>query len=104
MYTNPDFATILPDFTEVPTLRKVVLFGSRARGDFDDRSDIDLAIQTMSDDIRDWDAVCQYFEEHTNTLLSLDLTWLQHAATNLAKRIADEGVVLYERSDEPKPH
>lgn len=73
-------------------IKKVILFGSRARGTNTERSDIDLAVS--GGDILNF-----YFdvEEETWTLLMFDVI-------NLDKKISDElqaeierdGVVLYE--------
>lgn len=40
-------------FTKVPTLRKVILYGSRARGDYRNGSDIDLTL--IGDDLTERD-------------------------------------------------
>ncbi len=73
-------------------IKKVILFGSRARGTNTERSDIDLAVS--GGDILNF-----YFdvEEETWTLLMFDVI-------NLDKKISDElkaeierdGIVLYE--------
>ena len=64
-------------------VEKVVLFGSRARGDFGRASDIDMFRLLV--------------EEETSTLLQYDVLDLnQNSNTELAEIIKNEGVTLYE--------
>ena len=72
---------------------KVILFGSRARGDFKTKSDIDLAC-TGGDSIGFILAV----EEETSTLLRFDIVNLDFSVQpRLRESIQKEGVVLYEK-------
>ena len=67
-------------------LVRVILFGSRARGDFTKVSDIDLAV-TGGNDI-----------EETSTLLCFDVVDLDKPVQKeLRQAIADEGIILYEK-------
>lgn len=73
-------------------VRKVILFGSRARGDNWERSDIDLAVS--GGDIGEFaDAV----DEKTWTLLMFDVVNLDRGiSAELQAEIDRDGVVLYE--------
>ena len=74
-------------------IRKVLLFGSRARGDFKERSDIDLAV-TGGDVIAFSFAV----DEETPTLLMFDVVNLDgNVQQELLDSIGKESVVLYEK-------
>ena len=74
-------------------MNKVVLFGSRARGDFHDRSDIDLAV-SGGDAGRFRLAV----EEETSTLLKFDVVEIEkNASCELLVEIEKDGLVLYEK-------
>ena len=69
------------------------MFGSRARGDFKDRSDIDLAV-TGGDVIAFSFAV----DEETPTLLMFDVVNLDGIVQQeLLDSIGKESVVLYEK-------
>lgn len=81
-----------------PDVRRVILFGSRARGDFNDRSDIDIAIEAPAAGARDWDELEGIVEE-TETLLDIDLVRLDGAPEALRYRIEREGEILYECRD-----
>ncbi|MBI2267769.1 MAG: nucleotidyltransferase domain-containing protein [Armatimonadetes bacterium] len=83
----------LRQFTHV---ERVILFGSRARGDYEERSDIDLAIDISRADSREWSAV-EEIAENARTLLKIDLVNLSRASSDLKHRILTEGITLYER-------
>ena len=74
-------------------IKTVILFGSRARGDFRRTSDIDLAVQGGN--------VCRFrldVEEETHTLLTFDVIDLcSDLSPELRKAISKDGVLLYEK-------
>lgn len=72
---------------------KVTVFGSRARGDYKERSDIDLAIEGGNTD----GFACDVQEE-TSTLLMFDVVDLSAPVQkNLLDSIEREGKLLYEK-------
>lgn len=74
-------------------VEQVILFGSRARGDYKERSDIDLAFigGFSSQFILDVD-------EKTSTLLQFDIIDLEKPVREeLRESIQREGIVLYEK-------
>lgn len=74
-------------------MEKVVLFGSRARGDHSRSSDIDLAVQG-----RDTARFSLDLDEETSTLLEYDVVDLgQSVQEELLSSIREEGKVLYEK-------
>ncbi len=81
-------------------IQRVVLFGSRARGDHHAASDIDLAVFPLPD-FNSRGLVSSEIDELA-TLLKIDLVFVEEQTDAvLLDRIKREGVVLYERS-EPK--
>ena len=44
----------------LPFVEAIYLFGSRARGDADDKSDIDLAILCPEASVEDWNNIAEY--------------------------------------------
>ena len=74
-------------------IKTVILFGSRARGDFCRTSDIDLAVQGGD--------VCRFrldVEEETHTLLTFDVIGVcSDLSAELWGAISKEGGLLYER-------
>lgn len=80
-------------FAEKYQLERVVLFGSRARGDYHRASDIDLAV---------WGSSIARFavdiDEKTSTLLKYDVVDMgQNISEKLRDSIQREGRVLYEK-------
>jgi predicted nucleotidyltransferase len=81
-----------------PAVERVWLFGSRARGDHFERSDIDLAIEAPELDRYDWLKLSLDFEEAAPTLLGVDVVRMEEAPEHLRAQILEEGVVVHERS------
>lgn len=81
------------DFARKYNVKKVILFGSRARGDFREKSDIDLAVQG-GDFIRFMLDV----DEETSTLLRFDIINLdEEIQSELRESIEKEGRIVYEK-------
>ncbi len=74
-------------------LRRVYLFGSRARGDARDDSDVDLAFVHESSPAA-WAEFVNAAQEQAPILLDLDLVDLSCAAPELRERIVREGRLL----------
>ena len=79
-----------------PSVKRVILFGSRARGDAHPRSDVDLAVEAPGASARDWLRLADMAED-ADTLLSIDMVRLEEAPEALRKRILVEGRTLHER-------
>ena len=74
-------------------IEKVILFGSRARGDNKERSDIDLAVSGGNVLDFSYDV-----EENARTLLMFDVVALgRNISQELRDEIERDGVVLYEK-------
>ncbi len=71
---------------------KIVLFGSRARGDYCEKSDIDLAVFGG-----DFSRIAIDIDEDTDTLLMFDVVDMGKSSSNeLMDIVEKEGIVLYE--------
>ena len=74
-------------------IEKIYLFGSRARGDYKERSDIDLAISGG-----DCTGFSLDVQDITSTLLFFDVVNLDGVVQReLLESIAKEGVCIYEK-------
>lgn len=72
---------------------RIVLFGSRARGDFRKTSDIDLAVEGG-----DFERFSLDVNEETTTLLEYDIVDLsRNVQQELRDSIKKEGKVIYEK-------
>ncbi|MDF1684743.1 MAG: nucleotidyltransferase domain-containing protein [Legionellaceae bacterium] len=93
---NKQFYTQL---TTLPFVEKIILYGSRARGDCQPRSDIDLAIDCPYASIHDWQKILNIVDE-ADTLLAIDCVQYDTLALNnpLKQAIDRDGIMLYEKN------
>ena len=76
-------------FATKHSVRKIILFGSRARGNNTERSDVDIAVYGGDFDSFYWD-----IKENIHSLLMFDVI----NAEELKKEIKKDGVVIYEKA------
>ena len=82
----------IKDIAKKHRINKVILFGSRARGDYHRASDIDLAV--LGEDVTGF---ILDVNEDTSTLLEYDIVDLSSdLQDNFRKVILKEGILLYE--------
>ncbi|MBO5524758.1 MAG: nucleotidyltransferase domain-containing protein [Roseburia sp.] len=82
----------IEQFAEKYKIQKVILFGSRARGDYRRTSDIDLAV--YGGDVA---AFMLDVDEETSTLLKFDIVNMDKPVQEeLKQSIGKEGRVIYE--------
>lgn len=75
-------------------IKRVVLFGSRARGDNEKKSDIDLAIYCNNSILE----FIEDIENNTTTLLEFDFSNMNTITDELfIEQVKKEGIVLYEK-------
>ncbi|MHB8763309.1 MAG: type VII toxin-antitoxin system MntA family adenylyltransferase antitoxin [Deferrisomatales bacterium] len=79
-----------------PEVERVILFGSRARGDADARSDIDLAIDAPRATRRQWLDLSFDLDE-IDSLVPVQTVRLGEVSAPLRERILSEGEVWYVR-------
>lgn len=92
MNLNKDLQEQIIDLAKTYHVKKIVLFGSRARGDCHPRSDIDLAISGG-----DIVGFCTDIDEVVRTLLMFDVVNLDGPVQEeLLESIEAEGIVIYE--------
>ena len=86
---------------QLPFIRSLRLFGSRARGDHQPRSDIDLAVDAAGAAAGDWERVLEVLDE-ADTLLTIDCVRLDTLSENEPLRVAIErdGIELLRRERE----
>ena len=88
---------VMQEITEIAKrnqIQEIILFGSRARGDYNRTSDIDLAVTGGN-----ISGFAVSIEEETSTLLEYDIVDLDKPVSEeLLKSIRDEGKILYEKT------
>lgn len=76
------------------SVRKIILFGSRARGNNTERSDVDIAVYGGDFDSFYWD-----IKENIHSLLMFDVINADASISEeLKKEIKKDGVVIYEKA------
>ncbi|MBT9842092.1 nucleotidyltransferase family protein [Blautia sp. MCC283] len=76
------------------SVRKIILFGSRARGNNTERSDVDIAVYGGDFDSFYWD-----IKENIHSLLMFDVINADDSISEeLKKEIKKDGVVIYEKA------
>lgn len=73
---------------------EIIVFGSRARGDYSKTSDIDIAIDCTSDE----SFYSEILDEEIPTLLKFNVVNLRKVNEGLRKEILKEGIVVYEKT------
>jgi len=79
----------------INTIHKIILFGSRAVGDYTLKSDIDLAFVAPNMTKEEWVELTFALEEELDTLLFLDLIKYEDAPEELKEEILKSGRVIY---------
>jgi predicted nucleotidyltransferase len=95
---NPTLQTIVEDLSNLEFVEEVYLFGSRARGDNQERSDVDIAVMCSEADDRDWDVLMKIIE-NAQTLLKIDCVRFDtlNETNPLRGAILRDKVILFKR-------
>jgi predicted nucleotidyltransferase len=82
-----------------PSVQKIILYGSRAKGTHSAKSDIDIAVVGVKDR-KEWLHIHRLADVEDNrvrTLLKIDLVQFEHLDPLVQQSIREEGQILYER-------
>ena len=90
-----DLINIFPPFSVFPEIRRVTLLSSWT-AESQESPTIELAIDVPNITIIKWDEICQYILDNTNTLLPIDLYWVQQCTKPEIIAIERWGTVLFE--------
>ncbi|ADY57468.1 DNA polymerase beta domain protein region [Syntrophobotulus glycolicus DSM 8271] len=94
---NTELVQSIQEIGQKYAVEKIVLFGSRAKGDYKPASDIDLAIFLLPE-FNSKGYLTSDLED-LNTLLKIDITFInEHTDPKLLENIKREGISLYERA------
>ena len=74
--------------------KKIVIYGSRARGDFSETSDVDIAVECEESE----EFIRNGIDDEVRTLLKLDIVNLGDVDQKLREEIRNEGIVVYEKA------
>jgi predicted nucleotidyltransferase len=93
---HPAIAWLADRLAAIAAVERVVLFGSRARGDHGPRSDIDMAVDAPRAGVADRARMAELVED-APALVGIDLVRLDLAEDGLRCAIEREGIVLHQR-------
>lgn len=83
-------------------IEKVVLFGSRARGDHQQTSDIDLAIYTRNATHSQQNLI-EFDMKEMSTALKMDIVFTNRLTKEkLISNILKDGMIIYEQGETPR--
>lgn len=78
-------------------VKRVWLYGSRAKSQATEQSDYDIAVDWTTQELGQWGEFVTQLRENNPTLNQLDIVQFNEASDKLKKRIRDEGRVIYEK-------
>lgn len=97
MYLDRKIMDIIQKIGQKYAIEKIILFGSRARGDNKEVSDIDLAVFPMPEFDKRGSLASEL--DDLDTLLKIDIIFKdENIDLRLLEKIEREGVTLYERT------
>lgn len=76
---------------KVENIEKIILFGSRLIGDYEEKSDINLAFVAPTMTEKEWVKLTFTLEEQLETFLHLNLIKYESATDNLKNKINENG-------------
>ena len=81
-----------------PPIDRILLFGSRARGDHRPKSDVDIAVFASAMPASDWREFCDAIHGSIRTLLEFDIVRVDDCTESFfLHNITTDGVVIYEK-------
>lgn len=97
MNTIKNILDLIAEQAKSRDIDKIILFGSRARGDNKPKSDIDIAVYGNLD-YREKAAFYSYVNDEMETLLKFDIVFVnENTSDELIQNINKDGVVVYEK-------
>ena len=95
---DPVLDFVVASAQTTPLIRSVRLFGSRASGTPDYKSDYDLAFEIDPNLEKNWGEFCSRLREGNPQLNTLDLVRMDEIGDAFRKKILTEGIVIYEKN------
>ncbi|PWH81231.1 nucleotidyltransferase domain-containing protein [Brumimicrobium oceani] len=78
-------------------VERIIVFGSRARDDYEEFSDIDLAIDCPNMTKYDWLKLKEFVTYDLNIFIRISLVPYHLNPTELKERIITNGITIYEK-------
>lgn len=87
----------LADMTRNKKVERIIVFGSRAFGDYEKYSDLDLAIDAPTMQKYEWQKLKEYVTYDLRTTLRISLVHYSSNPIKLKERITQTGKTIYVR-------
>ncbi|PHS30501.1 MAG: toxin-antitoxin system, toxin component [Sulfurovum sp.] len=87
----------LHELTGHGKINRLIIFGSRACGDYDAYSDVDLAIDAENFDRKDWVTLKEVAYYEVRTVLQISIVNFVRNPNRLQNRILEDGFIIYEQ-------
>ena len=87
----------LKELTQNILIERLIIFGSRAMGDYEEYSDLDLAIDAPQMGRGEWIQLKENAYYNVKSVLQISLVNFAQNPERLKKRMIQEGKVIYER-------
>lgn len=97
MDTPASVHRVIKELVKLYPIDKLVIFGSRAVGDHEDRSDFDIAVFSKSICRKKFSKLRLEIAE-SRTLYWISLVHFESNPPALKKRILEQGITIYERT------
>ncbi|MCB2211288.1 nucleotidyltransferase domain-containing protein [bacterium] len=89
---------VLKQISYNPKIERLILYGSRAIGDHDPRSDVDIAVVAPTMNDHEFQVIKWMVMKGGRTLHSIDFNLYTGLPSRIRNEVDRYGVVLYERS------
>jgi uncharacterized protein len=90
-----EIVSFLNDVTLNKDIERILVFGSRAQGDYETYSDVDLAIDAPNISKIEWLKMREYVTYDLRTVLKISLVHYSTNPINLKERIINTGKEIY---------
>jgi predicted nucleotidyltransferase len=87
-------AQIVETIVRLASPKRIILYGSRARGDYSATSDIDIAVECD----KGKDFIRNEIDDGVRTLLKMEIVDVDEIGSQLRSEIEREGAILYEKT------
>ena len=85
---------IVDSIVRLASPKRIILYGSRARGDYSSTSDIDIAVERGEGK----ELIRNEIDDAARTLLKMDIVDIDEIGSQLRSEIEREGAILYEKT------
>lgn len=94
-YLSEQIVQFMEELSQNEKVKRLIVFGSRACGDFEKFSDLDLAVDAPELTKKEWLFLKEQAYYYVRTVLQISLVHFAHNPMRLQERIIKDGVIIY---------